>query len=82
VYGEYVRRDTSDASAARRCSTTTNNFSYEEAAAICGCTMSAINSRVSRARVQLRAPMAGDGVALPDRTEKDDILNTFLQSRS
>lgn len=40
-----------------------SGFSYEEAAAICGCAVGTVKSRVSRARVRLQAVLGVSGAA-------------------
>ena len=66
---------------------TVSDFSYEEAAAICGCALGTIKSRVSRARKQLQLLVEGDGGTLPDRKDRtNDLVDTlfpkFAQSGS
>jgi RNA polymerase sigma-70 factor (ECF subfamily) len=54
-------------------------FAYEEAAAICGCAVGTIKSRVARGRVALEALLT-DG-SLPSRREhKNDPDRTALQT--
>jgi RNA polymerase sigma-70 factor, ECF subfamily len=58
---------------------TASDFSYEEAAAICGCAVGTIKSRLSRARKQLQLLIEGDGAALPDRKERaDDFVDALF----
>ena len=66
---------------------TASDFSYEEAAAICGCALGTIKSRVARARKQLQLLVEGDGAKLPDRKDQADdwvdaLFPRFAQSGS
>jgi RNA polymerase sigma-70 factor (ECF subfamily) len=56
------------------------DFSYEEAASICGCAVGTIKSRVSRARKNLEQLVEGRAGKLPDRTDtREDAMNTFFK---
>ena len=56
------------------------DFSYEEAAAICGCAVGTIKSRVSRARKHLEQLVEGRAGRLADRTDtQEDAVNTFFK---
>jgi RNA polymerase sigma-70 factor, ECF subfamily len=58
---------------------TAGEFSYEEAAAICGCAVGTIKSRVSRARKLLQSLVEGQGGRLPDRkTGGEDPTESFF----
>jgi RNA polymerase sigma-70 factor, ECF subfamily len=60
---------------------TASEFSYDEAAAICGCAVGTIKSRVSRARKQLQTLVDGGAGPLPDRKEcVDDAAQVFFRS--
>jgi RNA polymerase sigma-70 factor (ECF subfamily) len=59
---------------------TVGEFSYEEAAAICGCAIGTIKSRISRARKQLEQLVEGNGVKLAGRTKnQEDAADVFLK---
>lgn len=51
---------------------TASEFSYDEAAQICGCAVGTIKSRVSRARKQLQTLVEGTAGQLPDRHDKSN----------
>jgi len=57
---------------------TASEFSYEEAAHICGCAVGTIKSRVSRARRQLQVLVEGSAGKLPDRKEHTDEMAEVL----
>ncbi len=57
---------------------TASEFSYDEAAQICGCAVGTIKSRVSRARKQLQVLVEGSAGQLPDRHEQTDDLTDAL----
>ena len=57
---------------------TASDFSYDEAAAICGCAVGTIKSRVSRARKQLQLLVEGDGTRLPDRKNRTQDVTDAL----
>src|SRR5215469_8495859 len=57
---------------------TASEFSYDEAAQICGCAVGTIKSRVSRARKQLQVLVEGSAGQLPDRRERTDELADSL----
>ena len=57
---------------------TASEFSYDEAAQICGCAVGTIKSRVSRARKHLQTLVDGDAGQLPDRSEKADEIAEAL----
>ena len=57
---------------------TASEFSYDEAAHICGCAVGTIKSRVSRARKQLQVLVEGTAGQLPDRKERADELAEAL----
>ncbi|HUO98645.1 MAG TPA: sigma-70 family RNA polymerase sigma factor [Rhizomicrobium sp.] len=57
---------------------TASEFSYDEAARICGCAVGTIKSRVSRARKQLQILVEGSAGPLPDRKERTDDLAEAL----
>jgi len=59
---------------------TAGEFSYEEAAAICGCAVGTIKSRVSRARKLLQTLVEGQGGKLPERTSgaAEDPADAFF----
>ena len=57
---------------------TASEFSYDEAAQICGCAVGTIKSRVSRARKQLQVLVEGSAGQLPDRKERADELAEAL----
>jgi RNA polymerase sigma-70 factor (ECF subfamily) len=57
---------------------TASEFSYDEAANICGCAVGTIKSRVSRARKQLQVLVEGTAGQLPDRHERTDDLAEAL----
>jgi len=58
---------------------TASEFSYEEAAAICGCAVGTIKSRVSRARKQLQLLVEGGGAKLPERTDQaNDLVDALF----
>jgi RNA polymerase sigma-70 factor, ECF subfamily len=58
---------------------TTGEFSYDEAAEICGCAVGTIKSRVSRARKQLQNLVEGNAGRLPDRgNREDDLADAFF----
>lgn len=57
---------------------TASEFSYDEAAQICGCAVGTIKSRVSRARKQLQILVEGSAGQLPDRREPTDELAEAL----
>ena len=57
---------------------TASEFSYDEAAQICGCAVGTIKSRVSRARKQLQVLVEGTAGQLPDRRERTDDLAEAL----
>jgi len=57
---------------------TASEFSYDEAAQICGCAVGTIKSRVSRARKQLQVLVEGGAGQLPDRRERTDDLADAL----
>jgi RNA polymerase sigma-70 factor, ECF subfamily len=55
------------------------DFSYEEAASICGCAVGTIKSRVSRARKHLEQLVEGHAGKLADRGEaQEDAINAFF----
>lgn len=59
---------------------TASEFSYDEAASICGCAVGTIKSRVSRARKQLQVLVEGSAGKLPDRRERaDDVADVFFR---
>ncbi|MDE2184094.1 MAG: sigma-70 family RNA polymerase sigma factor [Alphaproteobacteria bacterium] len=59
---------------------TASEFSYDEAAGICGCAVGTIKSRVSRARKQLQTLVEGSAGRLPDRRERaDDLADVFFR---
>jgi len=59
---------------------TASEFSYDEAAHICGCAVGTIKSRVSRARKQLQILVDGSAGQLPGRKETtDDLAQTLFQ---
>jgi len=59
---------------------TASEFSYEEAAQICGCAVGTIKSRVSRARKHLQILVDGAAGPLPDRSERaDDIAEALFR---
>ncbi len=59
---------------------TVGEFSYEEAAAICGCAVGTIKSRISRARKQLEQLVEGKGGKLAERTRsQEDAADVFLK---
>lgn len=59
---------------------TASEFSYDEAAQICGCAVGTIKSRVSRARKQLQILVEGSAGHLPDRREHaEDITEALFQ---
>jgi RNA polymerase sigma-70 factor (ECF subfamily) len=51
-------------------------FSYEEAAAICGCAVGTIKSRVGRARATLSEMLASGNI--PQRSSDDEIAHTAI----
>lgn len=51
-------------------------FSYEEAAAICGCAVGTIKSRVGRARAALSEMLANGNI--PRRSSDDDVAHTAI----
>jgi RNA polymerase sigma-70 factor, ECF subfamily len=56
------------------------DFSYEEAASICGCAVGTIKSRVSRARKHLEQLVEGHAEKLADRSDtREDAINTFFK---
>ena len=56
------------------------DFSYEEAAAICGCAVGTIKSRVSRARKHLEKLVDGQAGKLAERGDvQEDAMNTFFK---
>jgi RNA polymerase sigma-70 factor, ECF subfamily len=58
---------------------TAGEFSYDEAAAICGCAVGTIKSRVSRARKLLQTLVEGQGGKLPDRkSDAQDAADVFF----
>ncbi|GAA0530347.1 RNA polymerase sigma-70 factor (ECF subfamily) [Rhizomicrobium palustre] len=57
---------------------TASEFSYDEAAQICGCAVGTIKSRVSRARKQLQHLVEGTAGQLPDRRDRTDELTDAL----
>lgn len=57
---------------------TASEFSYDEAAQICGCAVGTIKSRVSRARKQLQVLVEGNAGQLPDRRDRSDELAEAL----
>lgn len=58
---------------------TASEFSYDEAANICGCAVGTIKSRVSRARKQLQTLVEGSAGRLPDRRERaDELADVFF----
>ena len=57
---------------------TASEFSYDEAARICGCAVGTIKSRVSRARKQLQVLVEGSAGQLPDRKEHTDEMAEAL----
>jgi RNA polymerase sigma-70 factor, ECF subfamily len=57
---------------------TASEFSYDEAAQICGCAVGTIKSRVSRARKQLQVLVEGSAGQLPDRRAPTDDLAEAL----
>ena len=63
---------------------TAGEFSYDEAAAICGCAVGTIKSRVSRARKLLQTLVEGQGGKLPERKgeaqEAADVFFNKLQN--
>jgi len=62
---------------------TVGEFSYEEAAAICGCAVGTIKSRISRARKQLEQLVEGRGGKLAVRTQsQEDAADVFLKKLS
>lgn len=62
---------------------TVGEFSYEEAAAICGCAVGTIKSRISRARKQLEQLVEGKGGKLAERTQsRGDAADVFLKKLS
>ena len=62
---------------------TASEFSYDEAASICGCAVGTIKSRVSRARKQLQVLVEGSAGKLPDRRERaDDVADVFFRKIS
>ena len=63
---------------------TAGEFSYEEAAAICGCAVGTIKSRVSRARKRLENLIEGKDGLLPNRSDqpKDPTEEFFRFGRS
>ncbi len=62
---------------------TVGEFSYEEAAAICGCAVGTIKSRISRARKQLEQLVEGRGGKLAGRTQsQEDAADVFLKKLS
>ena len=59
---------------------TAGEFSYDEAAAICGCAVGTIKSRVSRARKRLESLVEGKDGVLPARSEHpEDPTAAFLK---
>ena len=59
---------------------TAGEFSYDEAAAICGCAVGTIKSRVSRARKRLESLVEGKDGVLPSRSEQpQDPTDAFFQ---
>lgn len=63
---------------------TASEFSYDEAAQICGCAVGTIKSRVSRARKQLQTLVEGTSGQLPDRRDKtsptaDDLADALFR---
>lgn len=55
------------------------DFSYEEAASICGCAVGTIKSRVSRARKHLEQLVEGHAGKLADRADtREDAINVFF----
>lgn len=57
---------------------TASEFSYDEAAQICGCAVGTIKSRVSRARKQLQVLVEGTAGQLPDRRDRSEELAEAL----
>jgi RNA polymerase sigma-70 factor (ECF subfamily) len=58
---------------------TAGEFSYDEAAEICGCAVGTIKSRVSRARKLLQSLVEGQGGKLPDRkSNPEDPADAFF----
>jgi RNA polymerase sigma-70 factor (ECF subfamily) len=60
---------------------TASEFSYNEAAEICGCAVGTIKSRVSRARKQLQLLVEGDVARLPGRESRASEVLEALFSR-
>jgi len=59
---------------------TAGEFSYDEAAAICGCAVGTIKSRVSRARKRLESLVEGKDGVLPARSEHpEDPTDAFFK---
>jgi RNA polymerase sigma-70 factor (ECF subfamily) len=59
---------------------TAGEFSYDEAAAICGCAVGTIKSRVSRARKRLESLVEGKDGVLPSRSEQpEDPTDAFFK---
>lgn len=59
---------------------TAGEFSYDEAAAICGCAVGTIKSRVSRARKRLESLVEGKDGVLPARSENpEDPTDAFFK---
>jgi RNA polymerase sigma-70 factor (ECF subfamily) len=59
---------------------TAGEFSYDEAAAICGCAVGTIKSRVSRARKRLENLVEGKDGVLPSRAEHpEDPADAFFR---
>jgi hypothetical protein len=54
-----------------------SGFSYEEAAAICGCAVGTIKSRVARARETLLQMLDGT-LPIPDHELDDEITVSFI----
>jgi RNA polymerase sigma-70 factor, ECF subfamily len=59
---------------------TMSDFSSEDAAAICGCAVGTIKSRLFRARKQLETLLNGQAGRLPDRDARtDDAVDAFFR---
>jgi len=60
---------------------TAGEFSYEEAASICGCAVGTIKSRVSRARKHLQQLIEGEAGTLPSRADaREDPTDAFFKT--